>query len=524
MPRPLDPGAALELNAAIAEHKAGRLDRAEALYRKVLAKSPGQPHCLHWLGVIAGIKGFYGEAVRLIREALAASPNLADAHGNLAHALYQLGRFEEALPHYRYALNAQPDSIKAHLALTECLNRVGDMKGLLQNCKRTVERAPNDARALLELAHAQILLGRWEEGANSARRALEIQPDSVEALWRLVQIAHQGDSNTPDIRLLGELARRQDLSITDRITAEFSLAKALDDAGLFDDAFTHCARANGLVKQERAAAGERFDIEKVRSVVDDIIARFTPDFFKSVADWGDRSELPVFVLGMPRSGTTLVEQIAASHSRVFGAGELRYLMMIADEVSPARGAVCSRDAVRRQAKAHLAKLRDLGKRADRVIDKQPDNIFILGVIAMLFPHARVVFCRRDPRDIALSCFFQRFNEGYLFAYDLADCARRYRETERLVTHWHSVLPLRMFDLQYERLVADLEQESRRLIAFLGLEWEPACLEFYSNTRPVKTNSFWQVRQPLYRRSVGRWQKYQRHLGPLFDALAEDRTA
>jgi hypothetical protein len=161
----------------------------------------------------------------------------------------------------------------------------------------------------------------------------------------------------------------------------------------------------------------------------------------------------------------------------------------------------------------------LGGGADRVIDKLPDNIFMLAVIATLYPAARIIFCRRDPRDIGVSCFFQKFSAGLLtFSYDLADCGRRIRETERLAAHWHRVLPLRWLDVRYESLVADLEGESRRLIEFLGLAWEPACLDFHRTIRTVQTASSWQVRQPLYHRSVGRWRHYERHLGPLLQEL------
>jgi hypothetical protein len=220
---------------------------------------------------------------------------------------------------------------------------------------------------------------------------------------------------------------------------------------------------------------------------------------------------------MPRSGTSLVEQIAASHSRVFGAGELTNIGEASAELGDTPW---TQAAVRRVADAHLERLRALGGGADRVIDKLPDNIFMLGVIATLYPGARIIFCRRDPRDIGLSCFFQKFSAGLLtFSYDLADCGKRIRETERIAAHWHRVLPLRYLDIQYESLVADLAGESRRLIEFLGLAWEPACLDFHRTERTVRTASAWQVRQPLYSRSVGRWRHYERHLGLLLEELA-----
>lgn len=242
---------------------------------------------------------------------------------------------------------------------------------------------------------------------------------------------------------------------------------------------------------------------------------FTPSLFAQSRDWGDPSELPVFIVGMPRSGTSLVEQIAASHPDVFGAGELRDVGNIATSLSFSQiqpGPI--NDAARKQ-RNHL---QVLGGSALRVIDKMPANVDYLGLIAMLFPSARVIFCRRDPRDTCLSCFFQNFQAGNLYSFDLANCGRHHVQTDRFIAHWLSVLPLRMLKVQYEDLVADLEGQSRRIISFLDLPWNPACLDFHRTERTVQTASDWQVRQPIYTRSVGRWRNYERHLGPLLKAL------
>ena len=233
--------------------------------------------------------------------------------------------------------------------------------------------------------------------------------------------------------------------------------------------------------------------------------------------------MPVFIVGMPRSGTSLVEQIAASHSRVFAGGERPEINAIVETLAAhSRGRqVANWDAAfaRQLADRHVALLQALGGGAARVIDKLPDNIFSLWLIAVLFPAARIILCQRDLRDVCLSCYFHRFSTGQLFAYDLADCGRRALEIERLATHWLRVLPLEMLVIDYEELVADPEGESRRLIEFLGLDWEPACLDFHKTERPVFTASGWQVRQPLFTRSIGRWRHYQRYLGPLLEVLA-----
>jgi hypothetical protein len=256
---------------------------------------------------------------------------------------------------------------------------------------------------------------------------------------------------------------------------------------------------------------------------------FTPQFFAERQSWGERSDLPVFIVGMPRSGTTLVEQIAASHRAVFGAGELPDIGRLAASLAQGKDLAAAEgwtaDAITAMAKAHLDHLRALGGDRRRVIDKMPGNVFHLGLIALMFPQARVIFCRRDPRDNCLSCYFQHFSKHHLlYTYDLADCGHQYLATDHLTSHWLKALPLRMLEVSYEELVADQEGQSRRLIDFLGLPWDPTCLEYYRTERTVVTASVWQVRQPIYTRSVARWRHYEQHLGPLLDVLAQPSIA
>ncbi len=296
----------------------------------------------------------------------------------------------------------------------------------------------------------------------------------------------------------------------------------MDDLGRYDEAFVRFIEANALVKQLRALAGDRYDPAIMHHLVDEPIETYRPSFFEERRDWGDPSEIPVFVVGMPRSGTTLVQQIAASHPQVHGAGELRGIGILAqslgetDVKSAALG--WKPEPIRKAAQQHLRHLREMNATASRIVDKMPGNILQLGFIAVLFPRARVILCRRDAHDNCLSCFFQSFGAGNTFSFDLAHCGHWYKEVDRLAAHWLGVLPLKMMEIQYEEMVADLEGQSRRLIEFLGLPWDPACLEFYRTQNAVLTSSVWQVRQPIYTRSVGRWRHYEKHLGPLLEAL------
>lgn len=609
---------------AYAHHRAGRLDRAETLYRKVLRRLPEHAASLNLLGVIALERGRAKHAVQLISRAIQISPRFADAHSNLGNALLAAGRPVEAIENYRQALTINPGFAAAHSNLASALNATSAFAAALNSCRTAVALDPTLPEAYYNMAIALRALSRPTEAEAMCRAALNIRPGVPD--WRREYAVILGELNRSDEALdildglLGEqpddassyfaratilyrigdifaselayrrattlaprdphawnglgraeraqgrfaaaeasfrravalapnhadahrnlalmgatradqaeanrLARLVDgpeLTNQDRVAAGFALGKLLDDAERFDEAFARYHAANTLFRAMQGAAGQRFDSAVLTANIDRTIAASSPTDLATLAEGGVTSDLPVFIVGMPRSGTSLVEQIVASHHSVFGAGELRDIGRIAAEIlgpkADASWEGWDAAAARRLATAHLAKLGRLGNGAARVIDKMPDNIFLLGRIAALFTGARVIFCRRDPRDTCLSCYFSLFGAQNLFSYDLADCGHRFRETDRLTTHWQKVLPLPMLTVDYEKLVGDLERESRLLVDFLGLDWDPACLDFHRTERTVVTASSWQVRQPVYQRSVGRWRNYERHLGPLSDVLA-----
>ena len=306
------------------------------------------------------------------------------------------------------------------------------------------------------------------------------------------------------------------MSIRDRAALGFVLGKMLDDADRFDEAFAHYARANSLVLQMRRAAGERYDSDRVcacgwmsrsrcsrRNYLRNRGSGASPRNCPS-SSWECRA--PERALSNRSPPVTPMFSAPASS----GTSATSRLRWVSAQYKP--------ESIKDAARKQLDHLRVLGGSALRVIDKMPANVEHLGLIATLFPSARVIFCRRDPRDTCLSCFFQHFSAGNLFSFDLAQCGRHHVHTDRLIAHWLKVLPLRMLQVQYEDLVADLEGQSRRIISFLGLPWNPACLDFHRTERTVQTASDWQVRQPIYTRSVGRWRNYERHLGPLLKAL------
>jgi tetratricopeptide (TPR) repeat protein len=619
---------ASDLRAAMAHHREGRLDEAEALYRKLLDAAPNHPQALRLLGVIETergrpergmeligkafpvlsglpeahldfghalcLAGKHEQAIDSFRQAIALKPDHPLAHARLAGVLSDLGRFEAAITHCQAAIAVEPDFLPARIILALALKGAGRMPEAAEAWRKVIAVAPDRAESYHHLATELVRLGLFPEALSCLDRAIVLQPNNpafhysrgnaliylndgekAAAAFRQV-IALSPDSKLGwaglalALRLLGRFdeadacvkrlremdpkdilsvrhlpsegkrpqeaadmeqlvsaLERPDTSVNDQITAGFALGRLLDSAGRFDEAFSRYAVANTLVRQTWPPTGDRFDAEVFARRVDKLIETCRPELLTSAAGIGNISELPVFIVGMPRSGTTLVEQICASHSRVFGAGELNDIGRLAMELTHEMGDASTKAHVkrRRAADGHILRLHRLGQGAVRVVNKMPDNVLYVGLIAWLFPRARIIYCSRDARDISLSCYFQLFDDGaQFFSYDLADCGRRCRKVQRLAAHWLTLLPLHMIELNYETLVANLEGESRRLIEFLGLDWEPACLDFHRTERTVATVSHWQVRQPIYSNSVGRWRNYEKHLTPLLAALNDSKEA
>ncbi|MBV9812270.1 MAG: sulfotransferase, partial [Acetobacteraceae bacterium] len=496
--------------------------RAEAIesYRRAIALRPDFAAAHSNLALVLNDTGDHAAALEHCDRALRLAPMLVEGHMNRAHALRALDRLADAKAALCEALRHQPDRADALIALGSLLRQAGDLPASITAYRGAVRSAPASADGWVGLGNALRSVGQFEEAVDCFRRALAIDPNLAEAYRGL---ALNGIAATPaEVTRLHAILHREGADRNERVSAGFALGRWFDEQDRIDEAFACYGQANALFRQGEAIAGRRFDADALRTLIDRVRETCTADALRAQPDAGTASELPVFIVGMPRSGTSLVEQILASHSQVFGAGELSDIGRIsarlrgeAEADVPLRSPQAARDV----AAEHLVRLRSLGAGKARVIDKMPDNIFHLATIALLFPDARVIFAERDPRDTCLSCFFQRFSgSSQLFSYDLADCGRRYREQERLTAHWRAVLPLRTIAMPYEALVADLDVQARRLIEFLGLAWEPACLDFHRTERAVLTASSWQVRQPLYNRSVGRWHVYQSYLGPLLRLL------
>jgi len=477
---------------------------------------------------MAGSQGRQQDALMYLEKALACSDGDPACHNNLAVVLKDLGRLGEAERHARQALAADSGRAVAYATLGEvlwCLNRQQEALDVFRQC---LEREPRYVPAHINLGNALVSLGWLDEAIGHYRAALEIDPGFAPSYYAFVVNAAQQPSAEELVRMRA-LFDDRGTDPENRVLLGYSLARALDRDRHDDDAFDYARQANDLKKQRYRQRGITFSPQEHTRFVDAILETFTAEFFGSRSGWGVQSDLPVFVVGMPRSGTTLVEQILASHPDVAGAGELPDIENMASALPTIMGAgnrspacVADLDAglMARLADEYLGRLAAGRGSASRVVDKTTINFLHLGLIALVLPNARVIHCRRDPRDVCVSCYFQNFGPpGMVFACDLEHLGAFYKQYALLMAHWRRVLPLAILDVPYEDLVADQEGFTRRLIEFCGLPWDSRCLEFHRNPRDIRTSSAVQVRQPIYTTSLARWKRYEGHLEPFLRHLS-----
>ena len=513
------------LNLANALERQGNLRQAADCLLVCLSRQPQYFQCHFNLANLLVAMGRLEEAALHYQEALRLQPNFAEAHNNLGNVLSEQAKVDKAIEHLEEAVRLQPGFARAYVNLGTALRQRPQIDAAVAAYQQALRIQPDDALAHNNLGEAHLELGDAQQAQSYFREALRCDPAYVQPLLHLAANGFYSPAEPGVDDLKARLAEPH-LSAESASQLHFILGYLLDRMENTDEAFNHFRRGNALRRSLLQQKGIAFDACVHSQRIDRMIAFFSREFFQQRASFGLDTEVPVFIVGMPRSGSTLVEQILSQHSQVHGAGELKDVWRLVGDLSTKLGAdkgfpECLGDlnaAIARElAEAHLRQLTRLGGSATRVIDKMLDNFLYLGLLAVLFPRARVIHCRRDPRDVCLSCFFQYF-KGLSFTWDLDDLGRYYRDYERLMAHWRAVLPLSILDVTYEEVVADIEGQSRRLVAFCGLDWEDRCLRFHENPRSVRTLSTVQVRQPLYTTSVARWRRYAAHLRPLVEAL------
>ncbi|MDF2389257.1 sulfotransferase, partial [Nostoc ellipsosporum NOK] len=497
----------LLLKQAYERQQAGRLNEAQKLCLEVLARTPNHPLALYIMGTVC--VGHDDEAaLRYFARAVAEEPRNPYYHLSLGEAYGRLSEFSTAIKHIRHALEVQPDLVEALCALGRVYAHFDKPDLALPLYEKALKINRDHPKARIGMAAALTGLGRMEEAGLYLKEAIEHRVDVEAAYYDLVQ-TRKFTEEPPELQsILRELDRPRPKSEAVQ-SLHYAAGKVLNDLKRYAEAFDQFNKA-------KQAAGYDFDIDQYRRFVDSMIEIFTPGLFAVASGLGDPSDLPVFVVGMPRSGTTLTEQILASHPEVHGAGELEKLRRVANAIDFKSSAADLGKAVnsltpeltRTLAEEHLSYLRERASAALRVVDKQPHNFELIGLIALLFPNARIIHCRRDAIDNCVSCYVLPFSSAHGYNTDLRTLGLYYREYDRLMRHWNEVLPGRIFENRYETLVEDQEAQSRQLIDHLGLPWDDACLRFFEREGAVTTPSRWQVRQPIYKSSVKRWKNYE----------------
>lgn len=498
---------------------------AEIHFRRVLETRPDDARINNSLGVVYRGQGRLAEAEACYRRALARLPDYAEAHSNLGNVLRDLGRCDEAEVCYRRALAIRDDIAEPHFNLGNIQRARGCQQDAERSYRRALEIDPHHLMALNNLGLCLKKQGRLDEAVRSFQTAIALKPDFIQSHCNLSPFKTYA-ADDPDLALLERQREHlDDLPTAGRISYWFALGKMREDAGRYDDAFAAYAEGNRLQHAQFPS-----DEAHGAALFARLQAIFDEAFFAARPRPAHPGRAPIFIVGMPRSGTSLIEQILSTHPGVHGAGELTDLDAVVRSIGTASGRAgdaypelargLSTDDFRRLGEAYAERVWKLAPEAERITDKLPANFLHIGLIHLMLPHAKIIHAMRDPMDSCFSCYSRLFEGNNLdFSYDLGSVGRYYVRYIELMRHWQRVLPRgTLLDLRYEDMVADTEGQARRLLDYLELPWDERCLDFHRNRRVVKTASVAQVRRPIYRSSVARWKHFEAHLGPLLDIV------
>jgi tetratricopeptide (TPR) repeat protein len=511
--------ALMEAAAALAANK---LSVAEPLLRSRLKQAPTDVAAIRMLAEVAARLGRNGDAEKLLARALELSPSFEAARHNYAIVLYRQQKGQAALAEIERLLQIDPDNLGYRNLMAAALARLGEYAQAIPLYIKLLKEMPGEARLWLSYGHALRSTGRQDECIAAYRRCISIAPGFGEAYWSLANLKTYRFAEA-EIEAMRAALQRADLRDEDRYHLEFSLGKALEDAADYAASFAHYAAGNA---RRRKSAGYRADETTAHMQRSKVL--FTPSFFDARAGSGASAPDPIFVVGLPRAGSTLIEQILSSHSQVEGTMELPDISHLARELGGQKGdaskypetlADLDREKLMQLGEAYLARTR-VQRKSGRpfFIDKMPNNFAHIGMIHLILPNARIIDARRHPMANCFSAFKQHFARGQTFTYDLNDLGRYYRDYVELMSHFDEVLPGRVHRVHYERMVADTEGEVRRLLAYCGLAFEDACLRFNETERAVRTASSEQVRRPIFSDAVEQWRHYEQWLEPLREAL------
>ncbi len=547
-----------KLRHAFQLHQSGQLQSAEAAYRRIIAKNPRHVDTNNLLGLLCIQTRRFALAINWIESALQEKPDDPQAHYNLGIALKEVDRLDDAAIHFQQCIDLDSNNAEAFNALGNILriqgqhdqavacferalamqpanadirrnfslvsnnlgvlaNKLGRSHDAIDHFRRAVELSDSNPEAHINLGITLEQTGKLDQAASSFKNAISAKPGFAEAHYHLAHLrSHR--STTGEIDAMQSLFNQPGTSESEQTLLAYGLGEAHHKLENFDNAFASFETGHRLKKKTTS-----FNLADQVRFIELSIDVFDAGFFDEHRKSGYEDKTPIFILGMPRSGTSLTEQIIASHSAVFGAGEQSYLPELvkgsahaAANPYPTSIATLPHEKFRHFGEAYIKKLRSHSGQAARISDTTPMNFLYVGLIATALPNARIIHCMRDPTDTCLSIFMHPLSSPHSYAHELDDLGAFYKLYEQLMAHWHNMLPGRIHDVTYEKMVTDSEKEIRALLNYCELPFENACLNFHETERSIRTPSAGQVRQPIYDNSIRRWKHYEKHLGPLID--------
>ena len=499
----------------------GRMEDAEKVLREILGKHPDNTKALRMLGNIAVEANRFKAGRRLLERALNLAPGVANAWTDMANLYLKQDLYEEALKRIERAIELDPGFAHTYVVWGNVLTRAQRMEEAVDAYEKGLELNPHNSGALSGMGHVLKTIGRQEEAIDAFRRCIRANPAFGEAYWSLANLK-TFEFDPAEVQLMETMTNREELADEPKVNMLLSLGKHFENEKDYGKAFEYYAQGNDLRRQN-----ELYDPVHTQVVNDRIIEVFTPEFFEKRPDFGDSSPAPILIVGLPRSGSTLIEQILASHSQVEGTMELPDLGRTIGRLNrqvPGRKeypeAVLELDSEQVDALGRYYIDSTMRYRTDKpyFIDKMPNNFPAIGFLHLILPNAKVIDARRHPIDSCLGSYKQLFFKGQSFTYDQYELGHYYLEYRRIMDHWNTVLPGKVLEMNYEELVADQETQTRRLLEHCGLPWEDRCLRFYETERAINTASSEQVRQPIYTKAVHFWRNYEQHLGELIETL------
>jgi len=509
-----------ELVPAIEHHRAGDFGEAESVCREVLRKDPGNFDATRLLGMLATQSGNHELAIQMLRNTIKLEPRFFGAYIELARALVETDQLEECDAVIQTAIRLQPELALPRAMLGYVYNKEGRFEEAAEVFKIALEKQPDHGASLAGLSFALKTVGRREEAVETYQNCIKAYPNLGDAYWGLANLKTFRFS---DDQIAAMEERVDDESLTEDTRANFNyaLGKAYEDYGNYDQAFSRYERGAQLRRST-----QRYDPVLNETTHDNIIKTITPEVLQQNKGNGDPDPAPIFIVGLPRSGSTLIEQILASHSQVDGTHELPDLPRIINAINRQKP---NGDGYPQALLHYGEELVTLGRQyiemtqrhrgdAPFFTDKLPNNFASVGLIALILPNAKVINACRHPLDSCMGCYKQLFYDAQTFTYDLFELGEYYLVYQRMMDYWHEILPGKVLNVQYEQMVADQENQTRRLLEHCGLPWEDNCIRFYETERAVVTASSEQVRQPIHSKSVNSWRRFEKHLGPLIEVL------